>query len=397
MTTVAQPPVLELAQPASPAALGDRWVVRRYFTIAAVLTAVVAIAPHLFLHPYKSGRLHVFADSVLGGWLRWDGWWYVTIAEHGYSYRPGHMSSVAFFPAYPLVLRVVGAVLPGGVALAAVVVTLACGALDLVLFHRWCARRMSAEAARAAVGALGLYPFAWFLYGAAYSDAMFLGLVLAAFLLVEDDRPLAAGLVAFVATATRPTGITLVIGLVAVTLDRRGLLRRAPRGSLRRRDLGVLLSIGGLIAWCAWLAIRFGNAFAFVETEGAPGWNQPPGLRTWLKLGLIRHLGIVATPEAIAILLQTAAFIGFLCAVRAVSRRLGRGYAVYTLSATLIPAISTRDFLGVGRYLLVVFPVFALVGLATSQPSKVRSFAAAASASLLVAGAALFSAGYLVA
>src|SRR5204863_8376941 len=135
---------------------------------------------------------------------------------HGYSYRPHRMAAVAFFPVYPLVVRAAASIVPGGVEFSAIVVTILSGGTALVLFHRWCATRLTPRAARCAVVTLAVYPFAWFLYGSAYSDALFLSLVLAAFLLVEADHPLAAGLVGALATASRPTGITLVIGLAAV-------------------------------------------------------------------------------------------------------------------------------------------------------------------------------------
>ncbi|HEV3226899.1 MAG TPA: hypothetical protein VGZ52_08695, partial [Acidimicrobiales bacterium] len=306
------------------------------------------------------------------------------------------MSSVAFFPVYPLAVRVVGAVVPGGVSLGAIVVTVACGAASFVLFHRWCRARLNPASSRAALIALAVYPFSWFLYGAAYSDALYLVLVLAAFLLLESDRPVVAGLVGAIATAARPTGVTLVIGLVAVAADRRGLFRRSPGRRFARRDFGVLLSIGGLLAWCAWLGVRFGNPLAFVETEGAPGWNQPPGPHTWLKLGFFHQLSRLPPPEVIAIVLQACLFVGCLCLIPAVVRRFGPGYAIYAAAAALVPAISSGDFLGLGRYLLPAFPVFAVVGVAATARRRWGVPAAGASGCLLVAGTALFASGYLV-
>src|SRR5581483_2701800 len=106
---------------------------------------------------------------------------------------------------------------------------------------------------------------------------------------------------------------------------------------------------------------------AFVETEGAPGWNQPPGPRTWLKLGFFHQLAHLATVEAIAIVLQVVVFCAFVCLLPAVRRRFGPGYAVYAAAAAFTPAISSGDFLGVGRYLLPVFPVFAILGISTAR------------------------------
>ena len=101
--------------------------------MAALLTAVVAIAPSAVPAAHAPPRPHMPLDRLFGNWLQWDGWWYVAIARHGYTYRPHHMSSVAFFPVYPLVVRASGNVVPGGVPVAALVVTTVCGLLALLL------------------------------------------------------------------------------------------------------------------------------------------------------------------------------------------------------------------------------------------------------------------------
>ena len=203
--------------------------VRLYLAVAATLTVLVSIAPWMWSRGDAPPRPHMTADGLFGNWLWWDGGWYLHIAQHGYSFHPHQQSSVAFFPVYPMTVRAVGALLPGGVALAAILVTVLSGLAVLRLFQRWCQRRMSNGAASAAVVALALYPYAWFLYGAAYSDALFLAATLLAFLLLEDDRPVAAGLVGIVATAARPTGVVVLIGLIAVMLDRRGALPQHSR------------------------------------------------------------------------------------------------------------------------------------------------------------------------
>jgi hypothetical protein len=323
-------------------------------------------------------------DWLFGNWLQWDGWWYLAIARHGYSYRPGHMSAVAFFPVYPLVVRLVAMPVSGNVPVAALVVSTACGLAALLLFHQWCTRRLGPAAALLAVTALAFYPYAWFLYGTAYSDALFLVFVLGAFLALEADRTVIAGILG-----------ALAIGLVAVALDRRGLIGgRRPRSRLRPADGAVLLSISGLALWCAWLAIRFGNPFAFIETEGSRGWNQAPGPHTWFKSAFLDHLHRWPASGWLPLVVQAVMCLAFLAAVPAVSRRFGRGYGIYVFATAFIPAVSTSDFMGVGRYLLPAFPVFALVGAWLERHRIAQRIVPVMSATALIAGTALFATGY---
>ena len=100
-------------------------------------------------------------------------------------------------------------------------------------------------------------------------------------------------------------------------------------------------------------------------------------MHTWLKIAFFDHLRRLA-PGRRGYRSQSQALMCliFIAAVPFVTRRFGRGYGIYVLATALIPAISTADFMGVGRYLLPAFPVFALVGAALERPPP-RSMAGA--------------------
>jgi hypothetical protein len=289
----------------------------------------------------------------------------------------------------------------GDRAVAGIAVTLAGGALIAVLFHRWCVERLGPAGAALAVAALLTYPFAFYLYGAVYADALFVAAVLAAFLLLERDQPVLAGLAGAVASATRPIGAAVVIGLLVRALERDGVLTGSPftRASLaaarsrtaapagaasppapepepipwlpRRVDwrrfrpgsLAVLLAVVGLLAYVVYLALRFDEPFAFEQVSGARGWEQRPGVRTWFKFALGSRL--VHPPYGrldVGLLAQGLLTLGALALVPAVLRRFGWGYAAYVVAVVLLPALATKDFGGMGRYALAAFPCFAVVG-----------------------------------
>lgn len=319
------------------------------------------------------------------GWSRWDALWYRTIADDGYSYTPGQQSPVAFFPSYPLAMRVLGWLF-GDVLIAGIFTTVICGFAVTWLFHRWCLRHLSVAGARAAVVALLVYPYSYYLFGAVYGDAMFVVAALGAFLLLEDDRPVLAGLVGIVATAGRPVGGAVVAGLAVLMLARRGVLSatvgavagaagarmhgvvslgrlRLDVRRLRPRDLAVALSVLGLAGYCFYLWRRFDAPLAFVEQAGVPGWDQPPGPRTWFKAYFFETMQLPQSPLNYVRLGSQAVFtVGALALVPAVVRRFGWGYGVYTLLVVGLPAVASKDFTGMGRYLLAAFPCYALLG-----------------------------------
>ena len=369
-----------------------------YGAIAGILTGIAALAVHL---PGAAPTLMYRGSSVLGGWCRFDCGWYVDIAQRGYSYTPGQRSSVAFFPGYPLMVRVVDGIVDSPI-ISTALVTWVAGLAAAVLFALWTTGRFEARVAGWAVAVFLLYPYGFFLFGAGYGDALFVALVLAAFLLVEHDQPVLAGVAGALAGVTRPIGVAVVAGLVLVVLDRRGgLPRRAGTtgalarlgipagidvGRFRGRDAGVLLAVVGPVAWSAWLADRFGDAFAYVTVQQA--WDQTEGPHTWFKVGFGGQLLHGADTGYVAgLVIQAILTLGALLAVPAIARRLGPGYAGYTALVVGLAALGTKDFQGMGRYLLAAFPLFALIGALIADRPRVRVAVVGACGALLALGA----------
>jgi hypothetical protein len=333
------------------------------------------------------------------GWVRYDAGWYAIIADHGYSYAPGVQSPVAFFPGYPMVVRQV-ARLTDSVQLAGILVTLVCGALALVAFHRWCRDRLTPAEATTALLCIALYPYAYYLYGAMYGDALFLLCALVAFLAFERDRLLLAGLAGAAATGTRLVGLAVVAGLVVGVLERRVVLapaegRRLPQvrvGRLRPRDGWVLLSVGGLAAWSLYLWHRFGDPLLFSTVQET--WGQQSGPVTWFKRDFFgevaRHPARFYTH---GLVIQALFGLLALLSVPTVVRRFGWRYGAYLVVLLLIPAVGSQDFQGLGRYLLGAFPAFAVLGSLLADRAALRRLVLPASALVLVTFTALFANG----
>jgi hypothetical protein len=373
-----------------------------------VMWAAAALLPAQEAGKHPKDRPHLeHLDAELGPWLWYDSAWYLDIASEGYSTRQvnafldGKQSSVAFFPSYPIVVHEVHRVVSDR-PLAAIVTTFLSGLGFVLLFWRWCRDRLSERERKVALALLLLYPYAWFLFGTGYADALFLCATMGAFVLLDGGHPVLAGIVGAVATAGRPTGIAVVIGLAAVALERRDAVdfaverprMRLHRERLRPSDLGVLLAAGGLIAYGIFLYVKTGDPVAFSTVQGAPGWDQPSGPHTWFKLGFFSRIIHLSAPVFTARLIAQAALaLGFISLIPRVVRRIGWGYAVYCVVIIGIPLIGTGDFQGVGRYLLAAFPIFAVAGAWLADRDRVRTIVLASSATLLVAFSALFASG----
>jgi hypothetical protein len=204
--------------PASTTGRTPGWVVLGVFALLAVLLTVVVTIGQSIQGPSLS---YLDGPSWLDGWSEGDSGWYYDIANHGYFYTPGQQSSIAFFPSYPLAVRALGEVIGGDFQIAGSALGVLSGAASAVMFAFWVWRRLPRAGAVTAIAVLLLYPYAFFLYGAMYSDSFFMLTALGAFVLLERRYYWLAGAVGALATAGRPVGVAVAVGLVVRMLEMR--------------------------------------------------------------------------------------------------------------------------------------------------------------------------------
>jgi len=376
----APPGALDHSRAWMPSGPGRWWVtLLGVLTVAAVVWMVVWLSA---AHLPRADELFPRPGSIPGGmafegWARWDAYWYRSIVVDGYVYFPGVQSSVAFFPGYPLLLGAVHGLFPS-VFVAGSVVTLVAGVGALVAFRRWTGLFVGRPGATVALALLALFPYAYYLYGAVYGDALFLVAAVSAFYALERDRVALAALLAALASACRPTGVIVALALVLRALELRnaGAVRWRdrldPRG-LRPRDGVLVASFAGLAAWMGYLWVRFGDPMAFSTVQGAKGWDQPSGPGTWFKVGFVKN---VVTNLGSSYTLSTLLSAGLAVLVVVLSvvvwRRLGWSYGLYCLGLVALVVVGSKDFMGTGRYLLGAFPAFAAAGAVIGERPTLR-------------------------
>lgn len=352
-------------------------------------------SPHTRENPFPG-------EPWFESWVHWDAGWYYRIAERGYFYTPGstpdRQSPVAFFPAYPLAMRA-GALVAGDSLRAGIFITLAAGATVAMLFWTWLRERLRGPPAWTALTLLLVFPWAYYLYGVVYADALFVAAVLAAFVLLEKRHPWLAGVAGAVATAARPVGIVAIIGLVVRALEINGVFDdgwRHPKWSAAinavRHDGGVVLSAAGLGGYCLYLWSRFGNPFVFADAEKA--WGQGAGLHSWFKIAFFNNITNFGDgPAWVAYMSHPVVTLTALALVPFVFRRFGLGYGIYSVLIIGLAAFSTKDFFGMARYALAAFPIFAVAGEMLAEHPRVRAAALSVSALGLVMLSSLFARG----
>jgi hypothetical protein len=324
------------------------------------------------------------------GWGTGDYW---GVADHGYRLSE-HREAV--FPLVALVLRWLAD--HTGLTLLQAQVALASASSLVALLAFWALLLRWTDRPRVRVIALAVvvvYPWSFVLWGWGYADATLLALLLVSVLLAEHRRPVLAGLVGALATATRPNALPLVAGLLLFELVRTGALTwpvpggwRGTRDALRLRRMGVrgwavLLSLGGVVAYSAYLVGHAGSALYWLDVQAHYGHLSATQVATWLKVGFLsdpRHIvGNVAwgvNETATGVVLVGSAFL-----LPAVYRRLGPGWALLALGAWGIAWSGGRGFAPGARYLLPAVP-FLVVPIAHWLSTRPRALLLTLAASI---------------
>jgi hypothetical protein len=350
---------------------GWRWAAFALGGFALVALLAWLVAAWSVAHPPASPPHEVAIPGVealpswVRGWSHWDAGWYDRISRDGYTYHASEQSSVAFFPLYPLLVHLAGYVVPGwstfarGATLTAVFGLVAAG-----LFFAWCRTRMSPPAATTAVLLLAVYPYSIYLFGAVYADALLLACALAAFVLLERGHVAWATIAAVACSAARPVGVLIVVAVAVRHCELRSAVDAGGRWGKRASSVLIgAVGASGFGLYSLYLWWRFGDPFAFATTQQAPGWDQGPGLHTWLKVGFFEELGRSPfSSAALGLVLQASVALLMLATAPAVARRFGHAYGLLVALVVLLPLVASKDFQGTGRYVLPAFPVFALLG-----------------------------------
>jgi hypothetical protein len=356
--------------------------------------------------PFCISRLVVFVGAALGsekvgqahlglsdlgrlltaGLNQWDAAWYRGIAAWGYA-RP--TQSKAYFPLYPLLIRTVGFVT--GDIYASVIISLVAFLVALFLLYRLVELDFAPEVATATVALVAFCPIAFF-FSAIYTESLFLALTVGAIYAARREHWLLAGLAGAFASATRNEGMLVVLPIAIIYLygprgdaqaphsrwydARQGIRVLLPRYRLDRRLWPILLVPAGVLAYSAYLALKYHAGTAWITDEkywGHQATNPVEGLIQGAQAAWAGTGPIVAHPDGqAASWMYGANVVDFLTCLGGLAllvlciRRLPAAYSVYAAAAFVLPLTSPVKYIPLAsfpRYALIIFPMFICAAL----------------------------------
>jgi hypothetical protein len=312
------------------------------------------------------------------GLFLWDGSWYRTLAEHGYSSAPHE--AMRFFPGHVWLGRAVGLVLLDHRALGLLVVANVSALVAMVLLHQLALHEgFSADEALFSVALLAVFPSAAALVWG-YSEGLFLVGVIGCFLALRRQQWWWAAGAALVAALTRPVGVLLIVP-AAVEVVRAMHCRR-------RFDVAPLAAVAAPLVG---LAVALANSASAGE-----GWLAPLRVQEPLRgdvaepvTRLVRAIrDLFDSSQSLADGLHAPFAVAFVVLALVAARKLPASYSLF-VATTLAVALAAENLNSLERYALGAFPLVMAAAALTRPVPCWRGPLLSASAGSLVALTAL--------
>ena len=360
-------------------------VLSRLFTFAIGFLARLTLPvlhPHAMILAQPSLLYRGTLGRLLNGWTNVDAGWYLSIAQHGYAHR----YSEAFFPLYPLAMRLVaGSGL--GYTLAGVTLSVACFVAAAMLLYWLTADALGPRTALWTVVFLSIAPTSFF-FQAVYTESLFLLLSVALFYFAQRRMWLLAGIMGLLASLTRSTGVVLAAPLAILYLQSVDWQWRR----FRAAALSVLLVPCGLAGYMAYLWRTHGDPMLFAHLEHR--WHRyfaEPQVTLWqgarygylgaahlVASGRLRHPGVLLWRSSVDTV-NASNLVALVIVVVVIVlgwRRLGvsyNAYAVLALLFTLLNPERGEPLVSLPRYAVVIFPLFMALAVATRHKPRTRA------------------------
>lgn len=350
--------------------------------------------PRLDFYPAQLPDSFLPNHPSLDGWARWDAAHYVALARYGYSAaNPSDGDGLGFLPFFSLLMRALVRIsgadaTDGAYAVAGLLTANVCFVIAIALFAKLSGRILSGATSVYPVMLLCLMPFSFFL-NAAYSESLFLVIVLSALLLALDGRWLGAGAIGALASLTRLAGLALAPALLW------GAWKDGVRGW--RLIATGLLPFGGFLAYSLYTAIWHDDPLAyFTAQENWGGWDEHVRFYAELFVRSPRE-AVQGDPRHLVIVLNLLLALVFLALLPLVWKRLPAAIAMFTLVTVVAHVMVT--WVSLGRYLVPAIGVYLVLGAIVASPrwsGWARDALFAALAMLLATLTVLFSRGFWI-
>jgi len=327
----------------------------------------------------KDVNIYLSNPSIYA-WTNMDGAHYVSIAKYGYM-----QFEQAFFPLYPIFIRFLSDLLYLSPYVGSQLLSNCLFFAAIAFFYYLIKSKYSHKNAIWTIIFLLSFPTSFF-FNAAYTESLFLLLVVVTFYFSNRQKWFLAGFFGALASATRLAGVFLFPALLLELwlLYKKNInpqplraepsgRRPATRNSLTRQLLCICLIPFGLLSYMFYLWKTLGDPFYFFHVQPLFGANRTGGTIILLPQVIYRYFKIFFTAsfsyDYIIALIEFSGF--FLAAFLLIKgfKKIPLSWQIFSWLSLLVPPL-TGSFSSIPRYILTIFPIYYLL----SEQSKILRY-----------------------
>lgn len=282
----------------------------------------------------------------------WDTYWYLDIIKNGYYLKNNNtLSNIVFFPIYPFLIKLLGTLLFGNYVLAGWVISMTALLGACAFFYKLLKEFHPDVDPELPIILMLIFPTAFF-FNIVYTEALFLFLTIATFYYAFKRNFYLAGVFAILGALTHSNGVFLALPILWEILRINGW-----KSIFTKKIIPVFFAPLGSFAFIFYDYLKFHNLFLFFNIESA--WGRSFSIN-WEHFSLFSHPAIINLGLDIffTILILTIIFL--------VYKKLSPLYAVF-MSLTVAAALTSGTLMSIGRYSLVLFPIFILLAKIKSK------------------------------
>ena len=304
--------------------------------------------------PYKTILANFNLPYPVWTFANFDGVHYIRIAQDGYEQE----FTQAFFPLYPILIKLFSYITFGNFLLSALVVSNVSFLAGLILFYRMINDIYDHKIAMWSVTFLLVFPTSFY-FGSAYSESLFFFLIISYFFLIHKKRFFLASVTGALASATRLIGVFLTLTL-------------KPKKT-KSTIVPLIIIPLGILSYIVYLTLVFKKPFYFISAQQVFGQERSVQGIVLLPQVFWRHIKIITTTSGASLLNASFELIStiFVLALLVLAYKKVKGeWLVFSLLAVLLPTLS-GTLVSMPRYILVAFPMYIVLAQIENTRTKI--------------------------
>lgn len=305
------------------------------------------------------------SSLVLNLFFRWDSHWYLDIVKNGYSYFPGKMSSVAFFPFYPLLIKLFSFLFGHPKLVGFIISNFALFFACIYLYKLTDLEFKNKSLAIWAVFFMLIAPASIY-FSIFYTEGLFLFLAISCFYYTRKKKWLTASILGFFLSLTRSVGFIIFFPMLMEYFDIDFFNFKIKKEKIKKDLFYLLLVPAGLLSYMTYLYVKFGNLFLFYNVQAVDIWSRK-FTSVFYTLSTITY-----SSPLYAMIFAGSIVLTILLIIYLYFSEARLSYTIYSL-LLLGAYLSTGSLASIQRFVGVIFPLYISLALIANKHKYFRN------------------------